>query len=478
MKTQSKASVKEIEIPIYFHNYKLLKDKEFILKGSYIYFIQGPNQVGKTSFLKALTSLQVANDDTALKVSKGENNGYYEATIPAADGTMITIRHEFTNNNKGKFIAIKENGTKVGAVKEIRNLFGYTPINVSDFFALSNSAEGRRKQRDVILKLLPENKRDEFNELDQQEIYYYSERTEINKTVEIYNNKLIELSPKEKDLLPKEKEAQDLLDQYNSITDKRTQLDKYEISLNQTKDDIEIAEDTLKTLKEKKSEIEENLEKTEKFLAEFKDLTSELLISKITSGQELLKTIKTAKTKLDINNESHPIIKSKTAESEELTKTIERCRDEKNKIVSESELPVENISFEDSYLKIDGYVFKENQICESDAILILANILAKINPSPIQIIGDASILDSSKLDQLNDIAEKNNKIMFVDEVIRDADNMVVTGYEEIITDELKTKIKKIANEKNETEKETKSIKETNVSEKLKTDTTEKKKPLF
>ena len=149
----------------------LLEDKEFILKGSNIYFVQGPNKTGKTSFLKALQSLMIAQDDTSEKITRGsdETEGFYETTIPAADGTLLTIRHEFTSDGKGKFFAIREDGTKISQVTEIRRLFNYTPINVNEFFAWSNSADGRKKQRDVILRLLPETDRLAFNELDLQE---------------------------------------------------------------------------------------------------------------------------------------------------------------------------------------------------------------------------------------------------------------------------------------------------------------------
>ena len=129
--------LKSLEIPIVFHNYKLLKDKEFVLKGSHVYFIQGPNEVGKTSFLTALEGVMTAKDITEKKVTINKDNdgvesGYYEFTIPAADGTLVTIRNEFTDE-KNKFIAITADGEKISQVTEIRNLFNYTPINVAEF---------------------------------------------------------------------------------------------------------------------------------------------------------------------------------------------------------------------------------------------------------------------------------------------------------------------------------------------------------
>lgn len=424
-------SVKEIEIPINFYNYKLLKDKSFVLKGSHIYFVQGPNGVGKTTFLKALTSLQIADDDTVDKVSRGESEGSYEAVIPASDGTMVTIRHEFTDNNKGKFIAIREDGTKISKVTEIRSLFNYTPINVDQFFLMSNTAEGRRKQRDIILKLLPEEKQLEYNNADLQESHYYEKRTEVNRQYENTLNVLKSFNVSDEDtaLLARKEEAVNLIKKYENIKTEKIKLTghvMYIEQLNQRKEKL-IAE--LKEVEEAISKKQNELDSISKTLP---SITIEELDEKIEKGKAVINkitSIETNKLNVDKHLANKDVLKS---EVDTYTEKIDHCRLTKQAIVSESQLPVENISFDDGYLTIDGFQFKENQICESDAVLILANILAKINPGPIQVIGDASILDYEKLEKLNKIAEDNNKIMFVDEVVRDANQIVVVGYEDII----------------------------------------------
>jgi energy-coupling factor transporter ATP-binding protein EcfA2 len=451
MAKENKNSVKELEIPIYFHNYKLLQDKEFVLKGSNIYFIQGPNKVGKTSFLKALQSLMIANDDTPDKITRGsdETEGHYETTIPAADGTLLTIRHEFTADGKGKFFATREDGTKISQVTEIRRLFNYTPINVSEFFAMSNSAEGRRKQRDIILKLLPETDRKAFNDLDLQEQHYYSERTEFNTKMSTAENSMnaVIINKEDEALIPREKEAKDLITLYQSIIDLRKankpiqdNIDSY----NTRKKKLELE---IKELDELIKKGEDALKEGNKILDKYTNLTNDELSAKLEKGNEIITKITSLSTKTTLKNEWKIKMDENKKKSEEFTVKINNCREGKSKIVSGSDLPVENISFDDGFLTIDGFQFKESQVCESDAVLILANILAKINPGPIQIIGDASILDINKLDQLNKIAEDNNKVMFVDEVIRDADNIVVVGYETLKKEDLANNLDKVDGKK-------------------------------
>ena len=160
-------------------------------------------------------------------------------------------------------------------------------------------------------------------------------------------------------------------------------------------------------------------------------LTTEKLEEKIENGKKINRMILEIKAKKTLYDNSVEKEITLTKNHEELTEEIEERRIDKAKIVAEADLPVDSISFENDYLTINNFKFDENQVCESDAVLLLANILAKINPGPIQVIGDASILDANKLEELYKIAEVNNKIMFVDEVVRDASEMVVVGYDTI-----------------------------------------------
>jgi energy-coupling factor transporter ATP-binding protein EcfA2 len=481
---QKNNSVKELEIPIYFHNYKLLQDKEFVLKGSNIYFIQGPNKVGKTSFLKALQSLMIANDDTPDKVTRGsgEAEGHYEATIPAADGTLITIHHEFTDDGKGKFYAVDSEGNKISQVTEIRRLFNYTPINVNEFFAWSNSAEGRRKQRDVILKLLSDTDRKAFNDLDLQEQHYYEQRTGINKLVEQAENSIhaIIINPEDEKLIPREKEAKDLITLYKSVQNARTLMPEKEKSVTDIDErkvkleaEIKAKQAELEELKSKRVIAENAVGDLKKITTKYDKLSDEELATKLSTGETIITKITSLETKTTLKKEWQVKLDENKNKSEELTTKIGSCRDAKADIVSGSDLPVENIDFEDGYLTIDGFQFKENQICESDAVLILANILARINPGPIQIIGDASVLDAEKLDVLNKIAEDNNKVMFVDEVIRTSTEMVVVGYEDLRKEDLERNFEKLDGKKSKKEsKAKKPAKEKDLTEPSANDTKE------
>ena len=129
-----KRKLADIEIPVVFHNYKIFKgDKEFTLKNSYIYFISGPNNTGKTSFKDAFAIIQSGKNDISEPVTRGESEGFIETKIPGADGRMYLIRHDFTDG-KNKFVAIDEDGKKISSVGEFRKLFNYTHFTAEEFF--------------------------------------------------------------------------------------------------------------------------------------------------------------------------------------------------------------------------------------------------------------------------------------------------------------------------------------------------------
>jgi hypothetical protein len=343
---------------------------------------------------------------------------------------------------------------------------------------MSNSAEGRRKQRDIILKLLPDKARTDFNELDLQEQHYYEERTKVNKLVEQAEQGIKSIIIPETDLalVPKRKEAEHAIEIYQEIINIKANLPEDKAVIAKSEQAITVLEVNIKRLQKEKTELEETIKqakeelaKREKIANKYPDLSEIDLDNKLATGKKIVETIISTGTKQELRKVHEDSLKVNQVESTRFTKKIEDCRSEKVKIVSESELPVNNISFEDGFLTIDGFQFKENQVCESDAVLLLANILAKINTGPIIIIGDASILDSEKLEMLNKIAESNNKVMFVDEVLRNANDMAVVGYEELSKEEFGKKIAKVATKPKKEKKDEKKVGKTNPSVKTKSE---------
>jgi len=452
----------EMEIKLSFHNYKLLKKEDFNLKGSHIYFVKGPNEVGKSSFLKALRSAHEIKDDTYQKVSKGEVEGINEFIIPGPDGKMYNIVYEFTDNTT-RFIMFDPDGNKISKVTEMRDVFKYNHVDAKTFISWSRTADGRRKQKEHILKLLPEDRYVDYLSLEDEEESIYNKRTETNKSLDLSlkMQKEYKLTDDQIEkannlesattLLNKRKEEYEKVNSSNEeltklsyeITSAKNDINNINSSINNINNDIEEYKAKILKLENERKEYEEtantkieNLKVLEDKYKELdkeqsaNDSKKEQLRQSISTGEIYVDDAKLFKSKLVNYNKYKEEANKYAKEVEELTVKINAIRIRKEKIITESKFPVDNLSFdEEGYLTINGFRFDENQTCESDTILIVAQLMCKMNETPIQILGDASLLDYKKLDKLYDIAATNGKIMFVDEIDRSLDRIVVVGYE-------------------------------------------------
>jgi len=504
--TESKKSlldVSESEIKLTFHNYKLLRKEEFTLQGSHIYFIKGCNEVGKTSILTALRASMEMKDDTPQKVTLGETEGCNEFTIPGPDGKMYNIVYEFTDSTT-KFVIFDEEGNKISKITDMRNIFKYNHVDATSFIGWSKTAEGRRKQKEYILELLPSKSYLDYKDLENKEKELFDQRTKVNKDLDDTNllKKNEELTGEEREIQKNLKKAEEqlklretelkgLTEVDNKISDVVTQMIQVQAKIDKINNDALVYLNNLKNLnttatsniKEYENRIKElqtkiEIEKTlivtntkailtkenqvkdlispdekelltltdqkkvlelQKGSGEDKDKVAKLTVS-VENGRAYVNKAKTLTDKLVKFDGFKTKSDTLTEKVENLTNEITKLRKDKETIVKEGEFPVENLSFdEEGYLTINGLRFDEHQTCESDTILIVAQLMCKMNITPIQILGDASLLDYKKLDKLYDIAEANGKIMFVDEIDRTLDKLVIVGYEKKNKEEQKEK---------------------------------------
>jgi hypothetical protein len=467
-KTKTLIDPKDIEIKLSFTNYKLLKKEEFDLKGSCIYFVKGPNEIGKSTILQALRAVHEIKDETHKKVSLGEVEGVNEFTIPGPDNRMYNIVYEFTDATT-KFVIFDEDGNKISKITDMRNVFRYNYIDASTFMNWSHSAEGRRKQKEHVLKLLPEDVLLKYTQIENEEQIAFNDRTKVGRDLDL-QKKLVEeytIDDVKLQIASNLEKAETLLKEKEVTLEKMIKPDPEAEKLNISI--ISISKD-LENYKSEHNRITEEIEKLTKTLADLDLLiedsntklneaknkhdklaksvnkageSEEELRTSIAKGKEYVSLARVYKDTHTKYLSSKKLYDELVEKNESLTTEITTCRKNKEDIITKSDLPVDNISFDDEgYLNIDGLRFDENQTCESDAILLIAQIMCRINQTPIQILGDASLLDYAKLDKLYDIAESNGKIMFVDEVDRNIENLVIVGYEKKTTADKPSKVPK------------------------------------
>jgi hypothetical protein len=505
MEKKKLLDVTEQEIKLSFYNYKLLKKEEFTLQGSHIYFVKGCNEVGKSSILQALRAAHEIKDDTPQKVTIGETEGSNEFIIPGPDGKMYNVVYEFTDTTT-KFVIFDDEGNKISKITDMRDIFKYNHVDATEFISWSRSAEGRRKQKEYILNLLPSESFLKYKEFEANEELSFNERTKVNNQVNLSKGfvKEYELTKEESEIQKNLDAAKKQLtlrqDEHKKLNESgqiviNLQLEKTtaekekerinenitNLNLNLTKTKqfseqrIKDHQEQIRILEERIKSEEENIKKETELhdakrteyltlLGESNKLIEEVnkKIKTVVDDPDIQKKIseleviiqrgvnyvdkaKELTLKLEKYNKYNDEYQKVFEKSSSLTEIIEECRKQKELIITEGEFPVDNLLFDkDGYLTINGLRFDEHQTCESDTILLVAQLMCKMNTTPIQILGDASLLDFNKLDRLYDIAEANGKIMFVDEIDRSLDKLVIVGYEKKSKDK-KTKETKTSN---------------------------------
>ena len=152
--------VKKLELV----NFQVIKEFNADFDGN-VYFITGDNELGKSTVLKAIGALLTGNRDAVLK--NGESKGFAKMIV-GDDGEEYEVELKFTKANPRGTLSIKSKttGMKSDNVSMLQKIFGYTDFDAVEFSRWSETAEGRRKQIEVVKSLLPEEVRTRIAEID------------------------------------------------------------------------------------------------------------------------------------------------------------------------------------------------------------------------------------------------------------------------------------------------------------------------
>ena len=152
-----------------------------------VYFITGDNELGKSTVLKAIGALLTGARDAVLK--NGENKGFARMVI-GDDGEEYKVELRYTKSNPRGTLSItqKSSGIRSDNVSMLQKILGYTDFDAVEFSRWSETAEGRRKQIEVVKSLLPEKVRKRIAEIDSEVIDLKDKRLFSNRELKQYNS--------------------------------------------------------------------------------------------------------------------------------------------------------------------------------------------------------------------------------------------------------------------------------------------------
>lgn len=470
-------------------NFQVIEDFNADFEGN-VYFITGDNERGKSTVLKSIGILLTGNRDAVLQ--NGKEKGFAKMVI-GDDGENYEVDLKFTKANPRGTLTIKseQTGLKSDSVTMLQKIFGYTDFDAVEFSRWSETAEGRRKQIEVVKSLLPKEVQTRIAEIDEEikttkdlrkdknaevktftticdnaakglqpgDVKVYAKKIDITDLMEeqAENAKLIEKAKTVRQALEQRKKqiseipqriekaetdftnTVDLLHKANetaqteyekAIADAKERLELIKKgNANAIKEAEETKKTTLETIQSEKTDFEARKENAEKWLEEYEANNPE----ETNTAEQLKKAEEhNEKNKKVVDYLEKKEQKEKAEkEAEKHDTKINTLTKEREKLIESSELPIEGLTFTDDGLELNGVPFVAGKVSDSQTMEVAAKLIIASNPTvKVFRIARGESLGEKRLQAIIDIAQKNGFQGFIEEVKRGQDDLIVEEYTE------------------------------------------------
>lgn len=448
--------VKKLELV----NFQVIKEFNADFDGN-VYFITGDNELGKSTVLKAIGALLTGNRDAVLK--NGESKGFAKMIV-GDDGEEYEVELKFTKANPRGTLSIKSKttGMKSDNVSMLQKIFGYTDFDAVEFSRWSETAEGRRKQIEVVKSLLPEEVRTRIAEIDTTVAGLKTERTGVNRDLKTYKSisdaagqglttQDLKTYAKQKDiteLMKEQAENAQLIEKAKTVRSaleqRKKQLEEiperlaeakatYEKAIEEAKKAIERTEklykEAIAQIESEKADYEARKANAEKWLANYEENNPE----KLDTAEQLRKAEehnkKAAKVADYLSKKKQA--DDKKAEAGKMDSEIEELSAEREKLISSAKLPISGLSFSDDGLVLNDVPFVAGKVSDSQIMEVAAKLIIASNPTvKVFRIARGESLGQKRLQAILDLAKKEGFQGFIESVVRGQQDLIIEEYTE------------------------------------------------
>ena len=448
--------VKKLELV----NFQVIKEFNEDFDGN-VYFITGDNELGKSTVLKAIGALLTGNRDAVLR--NGESKGFAKMIV-GDDGEEYEVELKFTKANPRGTLSIKSKttGMKSDNVSMLQKIFGYTDFDAVEFSRWSETAEGRRKQIEVVKSLLPEEVRTRIAEIDTTVAGLKTERTGVNRDLKTYKSisdaagqglttQDLKTYAKPKDiteLMKEQAENAQLIEKAKTVRSaleqRKKQLEEiperlaaakatYEKAIEEAKKAIERTEklykEAIAQIESEKADYEARKANAEKWLANYEENNPE----KLDTSDQLRKAEehnkKAAKVADYLSKKKQA--DDKKAEAEKMDSEIAELSAEREKLISSAKLPISGLSFSDDGLVLNDVPFVAGKVSDSQIMEVAAKLIIASNPTvKVFRIARGESLGQKRLQAILDLAKKEGYQGFIESVVRGQQDLIIEEYTE------------------------------------------------
>lgn len=448
--------VKKLELV----NFQVIKEFNADFDGN-VYFITGDNELGKSTVLKAIGALLTGNRDTVLR--NGESKGFAKMIV-GDDGEEYEVELKFTKANPRGTLSIKSKttGMKSDNVSMLQKIFGYTDFDAVEFSRWSETAEGRRKQIEVVKSLLPEEVRTRIAEIDTTVAGLKTERTGVNRDLKTYKSisdaagqglttQDLKTYAKPKDiteLMKEQAENAQLIEKAKTVRSaleqRKKQLEEiperlaaakatYEKAIEEAKKAIERTEklykEAIAQIESEKADYEARKANAEKWLANYEENNPE----KLDTSEQLRKAEEHNKMAAKVADylSKKKQAGDKKAEAEKMDSEIAELSAEREKLISSAKLPISGLSFSDDGLVLNDVPFVAGKVSDSQIMEVAAKLIIASNPTvKVFRIARGESLGEKRLQSILNLAKKEGYQGFIESVVRGQHDLIIEEYTE------------------------------------------------
>lgn len=475
--------IKRIELK----NFQAIKEFTSDFDGN-VYLVTGENELGKSTLLKSIMVLLTGSRDEVLR--NGEDKGYAKIIV-GDDGKEYEVKLSMTKANPRGSITItsKDTGLKSDRITALQDIFGYQDFDANEFVAWSETAEGRRKQVQIVKSLLSEDTQKAIVDIDAQISQIKEQRKTDNAELKMYTGVFAkiqqEVTPADIQEYAEEIDMEDLMQQQAQIVqleekakEVRSKLQEREKTIAETPTLRSEYESKILYARSKadaesnaaKSELDRAIEqaktiyeeKTKNISADFSKSVSEynLAIDKLKEEEAIavkrrdnckkwLQDYENNKpqdvTELIANAKHHNEMHRKVADYAKAEndknaaaakvagheKKLKELAGKRENYINESEIPINGLTFTEDGLELNGIPFVAGRVSDSQIMEVAAKLIIAKNPKvKVFRIARGESLGKKKLEALIKFARDNGYQGFIEQVVREQDELRVEKYEE------------------------------------------------
>ncbi|NQU54084.1 MAG: AAA family ATPase [Bacteroidetes bacterium] len=459
-------------------NFKVLEDFKAEFSGN-VYMISGENEKGKSTLLQAVGILLTGEKQDVL--TTGKDKGFAKAVV-GNDEHEYMVELKYTAKNPKGILTITDTktGMKSDRLSTLNDIFKYQDFDAVEFSSWSKTAEGRRKQVEVVKSLLPTTTQERIIAIDNDVKEIKETRTIDNRELKIYDGQIdgkkAELTDEDVKVFANPIDVKQLNERKNQLVALEVQFKGVKTRYDERQADYDAMPEKEKFLNDgfEKNETEleaeerevrveferrikaiqnrrkENAEIAEAKLAELKAKKDEIVIKQksakeyINEAENELKEVESIDEKIE-KADSHNRKHQKIVELKEVSKKrveisakvelhetqLSKLATEREKLISSSKLPINGLNFSEDGLLLNGIPFMPGSVSSSQEMEISARLVIAKNPNvKIFRISGGESLGGEKLKALVKFAKDNGFQGFIENVIRGQEDLRVEEYYE------------------------------------------------